>query len=254
MPPEQLTIRVESATEFVDLDQFISVVENTLNALAAIETSVGHHSKRRVHWRISHVSLNSPLVLTVFPEAEDEPALGREVVSAYTRGLRQIEQSDGARPPYFTDEALEATKRLVSNLNAGIQRITFVGTDDAPVSPTQRTAANVDALLPKQHVELGTIDGRLESISIHKERVFGIWEAFSDLRVECRFSPDQLEDARQALSQRVAVTGTIRYDRRGRPVSISRITQIRVLRPQGLLPQAKDLEGIPVTESFGDDL
>jgi hypothetical protein len=254
MLPDQLTIRVESTTEFVDLDHFVSVVENTLAILADIEVSIGQYARRRIHWRISSVSLNSPLMVTVFPDTEeDDPEFGRQLLVTYTRGLRQIEESCEVRPSHFSDDALEAAKKLVAPLNSGMRRITFVTTVDEPVSPTQRAAANVDSILPKEHTELGSIEGYLESISVHKERVFAIWEVFSSLRVECRFSLDQLEEAKAALSQRVAVTGTIRYDRRSRPVSISHITRIRVLRPQKDLPQARDLEGIRVVAGGPED-
>jgi hypothetical protein len=254
MLAEQLTIRVESTGEFVDLDHFVSVVENTLAILANIEVSIGQYSRRKVHWRISSVSLNSPLMVTVFPDVgEEEPNLGRELITTYTHGLRLIEEQDDIRPSHFSDTSLEAAKKLVAPLNSGMRRVTFLTTLDDPVSPTQRAAANVDSLLPKEHTELGTIEGNLESISIHKERVFAIWEVFSNIRVECRFLADQLEEAKEALSQRVAVTGTIRYDRRGRPVSISHITRIRVLRPQNELPQARDLEGVPVLAGGPED-
>jgi len=254
MQSQQLTIRIESDSEFVDLDHFISVVESTLDILADIEVSVGQYARRKVHWRIASVSLNSPLTVTVFPDADaEDPTLTSEVLTAYTRGLRQIEQSPEGRPPHFSDRALESAKKLVFPLNTGLRRITLVSTLDDPVTPTQRAAANVDAILPKEHEEGGTIEGYLESISIHREWVFAIWEVFSHLRVECRFSSDQLEEARAALSRRVAVTGIIRYDRRGRPASISRITQIRVLRSKEELPQARDLEGIPVLSAGPDD-
>jgi hypothetical protein len=75
---------------------------------------------------------------------------------------------------------------------------------------------------------------------------FTLSEAVTGARVPCRFPPEQLAEARVASGNRVALFGRIRYSRAGTPLSIS-VEQIRRLRAQSELPQARDLEGINLT-------
>ena len=239
MLSDHLTIRVESTTEFVDVQDFVSIVNNTVELLDHVANTMLDEGQHRVRWRVADVSLNSPLSITIFPDTDNLRA--GEAISATTQGLRHLEENATGRPRYFSNEALEAAKKLVNPLGNGVSRLAFISDVDVPFSPTQRVAAHASELLPKPHYEIGTIEGSLESISVHRQRMFAIWDVFTNARVECRFSDELYEAAHNGLRHRVAVTGKIYYNSQGHPVSIA-VSEIRRLREKEALPQFSDLE------------
>lgn len=239
MLSESLTIRIESSGEFLDVEDFLSVVDNTLSLLRAVGECMGTSVGKKHHWRIAYVRQNSPLEFSVFSDS-DGPG-GGEIIRAARRGLQHLEEEQPGMPECFTMDALDISKRIVATLNNGVSRITYLTKTDEPLKTTQRVAAQADELLPKAYEEIGSIEGWLESISVHRKRVFSIWDLLTDDRIECRFSDELFETAQAALRHRVSVSGTIRYDRCSRPVSIS-VEEIRVLREQVDLPQFADLE------------
>jgi hypothetical protein len=246
MSDSLFTIRVTGRSEFVSVSAFVSVVQNTLEILHGLDIAISENPSGVLEWRIAEVSLNSPLTMTIFAEAEDETGVDRQVVSAYSEGLEHLDKDGETVPTYFNDALLEKARKLVSVLNDGVAKIAFVSSWTDPVEPSQRVAAHVDRLLPPDHEEWGSIEGKLEVLSIHGGASFNIWNVISGARVTCRIPSEMLDEAHAAFGKRTAVQGKIRYDRRGKPVSIS-VHHIRILREQSELPQSRDLEGIDIT-------
>ena len=65
-------------------------------------------------------------------------------------------------------------------------------------------------------IEYATIEGRLEEVSIHETEHVNLWESLTNHKIECRVSPDILEQAKTVLGRRVALSGRLRY-RNNRP-------------------------------------
>jgi hypothetical protein len=143
--------------------------------------------------------------------------------------------------------SLQKAKELVSVLNDGIQRIALGTPWEDPVVPTQHLAANADALLPKPHEEHGSMEGRLETLSVHGGSTFAIWDAMSGQRIECHFPSTMLPEAQEAFNRRVLVSGIIRYSSEGRAKSII-VEKLRPLRGQEELPQIDAIQPINITD------
>lgn len=251
MTDDQLVIRVESKEEYVPAASFVSIISNTLMILREVDSEISEQHQGSLSWRIQDVSLNSPLSITIFAEPRGgDLDVGRDVVEAYTEGLRQIDASPERIPEFFTLKALERAKSLVSVLNDGIARITYSTARYTAIVPTQRIAANVDELT-QVYEELTTFEGDLDSVTLHGKRIFYVWDVF-DGRIACRFSEDMLERVRELLGHRVSVSGKARFSRGGRPLSIE-VVEARKLRDQSELPQIRDLVGIDITHGLSSE-
>jgi hypothetical protein len=238
---DSLTITVTGETEHVDVLGALSVVHSAIDLLMEIDCAVARQRNAQISWRFSAVSMNSPLVLTIVAHIPGLPQFGREVLGLFIGGLRGMEYGTRSVPRYFTDNALEDAKRIVAPLNTGTARIAFTVGDEAPLVLSQRIAASADILLPKEHVEIGSLEGRLEMLSVHGRTQFAIWDVITDARVECNFPASMLEQTQECFNRRVLVSGEVRYSRNGLPRTI-KVDQIRPLRDQRDLPQARDLE------------
>jgi hypothetical protein len=238
MSSDGLTVRLIGAIDFLSVDSLVLVLDNIAEILRDVESAVSE-SRPVIDWHIAAISFSSPLAVTLSPTA-DPQGYARETITASIAGLRQIERSSETRPMYFSINALERAKKLVSVLNRDVARLIVVPSEGDAVTVSQRVAANVDALLPPPHEELGSVEGTLETLSIHEGNLFAIWDSVTGKRVECHISPEMLTEAHAAFGKRVSVSGRIRYSGLGRPASI-RVEEIYVFPSRSELPQFADL-------------
>ncbi len=246
MKNDRLTIRVVGKEEYVPLSSFLDVVNNTLTILDGIARDLTPDQRDRIEWRIVSVSMNSPLTMVIEGQSEEATEVTHTAIHAYTSGLRAIEESSSFAPPHFTLPRLDAARRIANVLNDGIGAVTFYEEDTPPVTPTQQFTANVSKLIPQEYAEEGSLEGTLEMITIHKQRVFAVYDRFTGKRVECRFTDENLTVARDALGHRVTIYGRIRFTREGDPKSVI-VQEIEVMPSQSELPQFSDLEGLDIT-------
>lgn len=245
MPESRLVIRLTTKTDHPPLDSFLEAVQNSHAILRDIDFAISAKPGGSLRWRIADVQLGSAAI-TLTPESVVEDLdVSQQVLRAYAEGLATIERVPEI-PPFFSEQTLERAKSLVGLLGEEVTRITIRTPGIEPVTITQRVAANVDELIGPRFEAIGTIEGTLETLSVHGRPYFNIYEVLSRRRVACYFPIRMVDAAHSAFRSRVAVTGKVTYTGRGQPVSIS-VRELRVLRPREELPQAKDIEGTDLT-------
>ena len=93
---------------------------------------------------------------------------------------------------------------------------------------------------------LGSIEGRIEVLSIHKQsRRFDVFQSGTDKAVRCSF-PTAIEAAVFEAAEkrrRVVVSGTIMYNVKGDPIFVQVQPPIRFLRTEDELPTTDQLRG-----------
>jgi hypothetical protein len=197
----ELPLNLPLADVIAAQEAFLALLNNVAKAMQPDDD---------VSWVVSGVRQAS-VELAVDPD----PMVGG-ISRVVPEGLRLV--SLGAeRPPFFTDDVLDSTHRLAS-LSGRLPGLA-VKNGHAAETLTLQVARHAEALIDRDVVtEVGVVEGRLEGINLHrKRRLFAVYDALTDQRVECRFAGRiTLDDVRDALARRVAVHGTIRYrgDRR----------------------------------------
>jgi|GEM_PF-5151954 len=94
------------------------------------------------------------------------------------------------------------------------------------------------------HQDVGSIRGRLETISIHGKPKAVIYDSLHGSEITCLLSPELLEQARATLfGEVVEVEGTIDYRENGRPLRIT-ARSFRRIRPATELRDFHLLRGI----------
>jgi hypothetical protein len=108
---------------------------------------------------------------------------------------------------------------------------------------TRKISAHVDALIGSDYKSLGTIEGRLRTVTEAGGVHFVVQDPVTHNSVRCNIGDDDVDRYLAAFRKRVAVYGEIRYRKDGEPVSIA-VHDFRVLREGHELPKAKDVKGI----------
>ncbi len=225
-----ITIVVDGDTEPIVAESFLSAVSNSLEVLKDLETAISMRRRTALKWVIGALHFGSPAMMTLRPIAPPEfRDISAQVVEAYLDGLELLLR-DGHIPEYFSDDALEAVKRLARIPTNGVRRLTL-SHNGRTVRVTERIAVRIDELIGQSYLSEGTIEGRLEMVTVHQTPYFRIYDAIHGLGIPCYFDQEILEQVRSGLNKRVIVSGRIRSDRIGKPESM-RVSNIEVLEPR----------------------
>lgn len=228
----------------VSLDRLISTAESALTLLREVDVEITHKSGGALDWVVSDLQSGS-VHLEAKPELKDL-SLGSEtavqVLAAVGEGLELVEH-EAARPSHFNDSALKSARELTGALREeGISRVR-VRTNGRSVEISQRLAAHVDELIKGKVKSIGSVEGRLETVSLHGSAYFNVYERISGKGVRCYFSEDRLEEVKKALGERVRVSGVIWSRRTGEVVSIQ-VREIEVFPDESDLPPAEAMRGV----------
>lgn len=250
MQDEYLEMRLVGDDDTLPASSFLTVLRCALTILRDIDTSLSDDNKPRLSWTVESATMNSPLTLSIRPRAKGagksiEWEYVREVENAFTEGLRLIESGTDFAPEHFKERTLSTAKIMVGQLDKGLKSIRFATAYNPPVHPTQHLAANVDVIVPGGYTDFATIEGTLETVTVHNGPAFVIYNPI-DGRVSCNFDSDEtLELVKSHISQppkRVAVFGKAKYTGHGRPLSIE-VSDVEVLPGPADLPRFADMEG-----------
>jgi hypothetical protein len=212
--PNRLTLYLDGPR--ITAERFVRAVSAFFDLITEVAESV-EGRKRPVKWIVT-VSEGSTQVhadpLPVKPAVQ----VGL-IATTVLEGVRTIERS-ARRPPNFSDYALRRVRDLGSVADGAEVERALVKLDRKAVSVRKDAVAHVDRILGVSVKDYGSIEGRLETISVRGGANLAVYDVLTDRKIECLIAPAQLEDAWLALGQRVIVGGLIRYRKTGEPISI----------------------------------
>ncbi|TAK22564.1 MAG: hypothetical protein EPO26_10940 [Chloroflexota bacterium] len=226
----------------ISFHSFVTVVNSSLKIVTELDAAISREHGGLLEWKISDLTAGSLIIeARSFSRADDRDP-GPEVARAFVEGMRQIEV-DGTTPPYLSQAGLTYAKRLIKVVGANGTRGLRISDLQETVELTASARANVDDLLKVRRRGIGSIEGRLDTISVHGPPRFIVYESRTRKAITCRFDQTQLlEVAKAALGQRVYVAGIVADNGRGEPVSIE-VKRLRRLGTTDELPSIADLTG-----------
>lgn len=248
MPLNQLTITL-ARDGHVSAETLRDTLEQALVMLRGLEEDFVN-SNTSIRWEIVRVRMRSPLQMTIAPVVQggEKPhAVGRQIISSCLKGVEGIEH-EAVLPAHFNEDSLRATQRMVTIAQNDGASVTFSNNGKNKVPVTQRVAENIALIISKdrRYTDHGTIEGRLEEISVHGAPHLRIWDPIpKEHSIRCIIQPDGLQQAKDLLGHRIAVTGAVHY-RNHTPTQID-VEEIRRLRTEDELPQPETMEPIDIT-------
>ncbi len=226
LPPKELgQVLVEFHELIAELDSDLSVGREHSLRLQVRDLSKGSYA----------------LTAEVEPVA-DAANIGPDVARALITGATAIEQQ-GIRPGPYSDTALEHLRALVAPTTNGVSAVRIgAPTLNLTAVMTAKTYGTIQALLGTGYTAVGGLEGMLETVSIHADPYFTVYDALTQEAVHCYFSLSELAKVKDAIGAKVAVRGDIRRDPHGRP-SYIRNVRFRILG-SGFRTMPEDLAGV----------
>ena len=220
----------------IPLSRALKAERSFLSLISDVGQSVAKR-KQPVIWILDGITKGS-VVLAVRGEPNDvTEATVSATVRAVARGLAILEKRP-ERPPHFTDQALQAAREL-----AQIGDIA-VGDGAIPLLLTTQLVANVDKVFGERLREIGSVEGMLEGLTIHGQRVFALYDRLTGARMECDFGHRiPAPEIGAAIGARVAVHGVITLNPAG-DIAHVKAESLEVFPPSEDLPSAADVRGI----------
>ena len=248
-------------TDAPTIEDLLDQLRDYFQVYRGVEQAIAGDDMKRVVWRVTHASRNSPLqlVVTAYPATPGQAfeEMANLAKRATAHGLRQLIAGE-ARPDYFTDNVLQAADRFVRRVTDGLDR-TVVDNDDGeePIVLTPPIArATVEhirvALEPpptKSYRELGTIEGVVKWIGKdgYGHPLLKLEDRLTGAEVKCFLEGDALHLIEERTvddvvfrDRRAELVGRLDYRSLGR-ISAAYIHTIRFTPDDEKLPSLADI-------------
>lgn len=256
--PDELTIILADKDGRVSLELLQESLENALKMLKSVQEEM-LSSDMQVRWDVVRVKMQSPLELTLRPEViepgtrKKNRKLREKLVVTTLKGVTGIEKGT-ALPEFFGDRAVNGFRQMLKAVKKEGGQLSFESTRESRIALTEAASQHLEELdfRTRDYIDYGTIEGKLDVISVHDKPSCAVWETLTNIRVECSLSEDQLVEATRHLGRRVAIAGRIHYYNHA-PRRLEVAEPIRVLRDVSELPQIGDIEPIDITGGLSSE-
>ncbi len=234
-----MTFVINPEAESATVGLLLNSLEHINRLLRDVDYAINGAKSPR-NWVIRKLQSSAPSI-TVQPDIH----IGhqRQAVKAIGDGLRAVTDGTDYPPQYFTEQAL---------LNLGKMRRLFRGRNKASsiivLSDGEQMATirrdisqKTDRILKAGYRNIGSLEGTLEAINVHRSPTVTIWDRTTRTPVRCSIprGGDWLSRVRAFLEKRVLVTGDISYFANGTPRSITNIIDLEDATPDPNLPKAE---------------
>jgi len=215
-----LRVSIEGERGTISLDTFVTVVRNTFDILADLDSAISSLPQGSLAWFVTDVSFGS-LFITIEPKSKiPDVDYSPRVTEAFVDGLAHI-QREQTTPPFFSDYGLRKTQNLAKALRRdGAKEVVIQDIErqtTALIKP--EVAADISRLIKIQYQEVGSVEGKLEMVSVHGIPRFTVYHAITQRSIRCKFDPRKLLDlVKEALGRRVVVSGLVYYNFKQGPV------------------------------------
>ncbi len=235
-------IRLELGGIAISADKFIKSVNSFFDIIDEVTVNITG-KKKEIQWNVS-VESGSANVIATPVALNGSPDLVDLTVDRIQQGIKTLEKK-AERPANFTDTALRNIHDLAYIVDEKKQEFNSIciWIKQKPQQISLRSAANVDKIMGIKYRDYGSIEGKLQVISVRKNLKFVVYDDLSDQPIKCYFKSGITEEVVSAFDKRVSVYGLIMYKSQGEPYSV-RVEQLKVFKEQDELPTINDVLGI----------
>src|SRR5271157_1580686 len=238
--PNNISLNVYSMTTF-----------KIVQLLRELDVAISGRGGTSLNWYVADLSKNGNLALEVESKIK-APAKNKRaradvsiaVAESFVTTFENI-QNRGISPPYLSEYGLVKLQAMMGLLHRnGASSFTATSVDqNRSISVTEEAEKTLRQLIPPIRSYNGSVEGRLETISVHGNKKFIAYHSLTRKAITCTISSDaDLEIAKNALGRKVSVFGKISVNIKSEPLKVD-VRSIRILGLNKRLPTAVELTG-----------
>jgi hypothetical protein len=242
---EPIFLRIGEGTT-IELADFWRATGNFLGLLQEVDSSVAHRKNGNLRWRITTLrDTPSPLIGVT-------PFLRRALTDISEKVEREIITNivsiteRGERNNYLSDAALTRVEKLAKTAPKMGPSTIYTTSDESiklTTVVTVQTLNQVKDLTVPRSISFGTVTGNLDTISVHNGLEFRVWDEETKRPVRCYLDSSLRSRAMERLGMKVLVTGMVKADRYGRPLSMQ-VETFDLVSPPAELPTIEEMRGL----------
>jgi hypothetical protein len=247
----RLRFEIKGDTGDISLPVYSMATMKVVQLLRELDSAISGRGGNSLNWYVENLSKNGSLTLEVQSKVKPPPKDAKPrkdvsvaVANSFITTFENI-QDRGISPPYLSEYGLEKLQAMMGLLHKnGAKSFVATAVDQSrSISVTEQAEKTLRALLPPTRIYDGTVEGRLETVSVHKEKKFVIYHSLTRKAITCAIASDtDLQLATNSLGRKVMVFGRISVNVKNEPLRVS-VTSIRVLGAGKRLPSASELTG-----------
>jgi hypothetical protein len=194
---------------------FEKAVAHAVTLLREFDSAISGEPRGSLAWYIGKLQSNGNLLIRFASRTRKPPPIGlmsdfgETVAQSFLAGFDDLENRCET-PPYLSEFGLqqaEGLTRLIGKNGATGFRFT---SSERIVDVTIKAADNIVKLLPIRREAIGSVEGDLEAINLHKTARVLIYHSITKKAVTCQFDPDRFMDTvKDYLGKRVIAFGKL---------------------------------------------
>ena len=236
--PDDLTFVINPETEFASVDLFLKSVQDIVRFLRRTDDAI-HGPKHQHQWVVRELRSSAPTITV-----EETPLNGVRSAEVISNGLRAITLGTDQPPQFFTVPVLEILANMQRMFDGRGSRAKSIGVfmSGNQVATIERDISEkVNRIISAGYRSVGSLEGTLDVIDIHKTPVVTVWERVFRTPVRCHIPKGDEWTARVIglLGKRVTVTGEIQYFSNGKPRAMRDVVKVEDSTPDPYLPRAE---------------
>jgi hypothetical protein len=226
----------------ISVKTFRSAIYKAFDLLREFDSALSGKPRGILGWYIYDLRAEGGLMIAVQSRLTDSAIkkrfsdTGIVVARTFVNGFEELEH-EATTPPYLSESGMVHAQEMVNLIGKNGAKGFRVSAADKQVDITQATSENIQKLLPIKRTAIGSIEGKIEQISIHKDAKFIVYHAITNKAVTCQFHGDiTLERVTRALGKRVHVWGTLLKNFKGETLRI-KVEDFRIVGESSLIPK-----------------
>jgi len=208
---------------------FNSAIQHALYLLTEFDAGISQKRRGSLAWYIARLGSDSSQLTVSFishlkptkQKRQIPPDIAPRVTTSFLSGVEDIEERCKT-PPYLSELGMERAGELSDLLSRNGAAAFRFSSEDRAVEITPKTSENVHKLLPTKRTAIGSVEGRLEGINMHKHFRGVLYHAITHKAITCLFDETQFDLVKNALGQHVVVFGELQKNINGDTVRIAR--------------------------------
>lgn len=223
----ELTFKIYSNRGEVSTHTFNKAVNDAVYLLNQFDAGISKRPRGTLNWFLTDLQSNGSFLMSFTPHLKPRLSnkskipldIAPRVTEEFLDGVNDIE-TNCVTPPYLSENGLIRVGEMAELIEKDdVTKFSFT-TEERTVEITQKTSDNVDKLLPIKRTAYGSIEGRLEGISVHKNFKGLLYHAITNKVVTCFFDESQIDVVKEALGKRVMVSGELQKNINGDTIRI----------------------------------
>ena len=231
----------------IDFQAMLRVFGACARMLSQVERDLAGRNAGQSRWQIKDTGVGSFTMELETPPSQysrngHDPA---QVASILIDGANCLEHNRDI-PPELKEATLKEVRSVAGALKSHNIEHELLVTSDATGQTgriSHSMARQINRMLIKERVSIGSVEGKLELVSVHKgDRKFNVYHSVTGKAVRCDLSLSLEKEVIVALGQQVVVSGKVHRNLNGDPVRVA-VERLRVLSENRQIPTLDELMG-----------